>query len=90
MLLKIPSNKDNDNDYTTAIVLFIRTRNRSGNTVPCQYPLQPHNSSPFTKTLTKMDAISSSFINKTCVSPNSYLPVIDSLLVWLQHGCKVT
>ena len=37
-----------------------------------------------------MDAITDFPINKTRVDPNPYLPVIESLPDWLQHGCKVT
>ena len=75
MSLKIPSNKD-DNYYTTDIVSSIPIRNPSGNTVPFQYPLQLHDGSTFTNTLTEMDAIANSPINKTSVAPNPYLPVV--------------
>ena len=89
MPLKIPSNKDDNGDYTTAIVSSIPIREPSVNTVPYQYLLQLHDGSTFTKTLTEMDVISDSPTNKTRVAPNPYLPVVDSLPAWFQHGCKV-
>ena len=90
MPLKIPSNEDDNENYTTAIVSSIPIRDPSGNTVPCQYLLQIHNGYTFTKTLTKLDAISDSPINKTWVAPNTSLPVVDSLTAWIQHGYKFT
>ena len=89
MLFNIGSN-EYDDEYTTAIILSIHIRDPSGNTIPCQYLLQLHDGSTFTKTLTKIDAIANSPINKTCVAPNPYLPVINSLPAWLQHRCKIT
>ena len=88
--LKIPSNKDNNNNYTTATVSSIPIRDLPGNTVTCKYLLHLHDVYTFTKTLTKMDAIADSPINKTRFAPNPYLLVINSLPAWLQHGCKVT
>ena len=90
MPLKIPSTKNDDDDYTTAIVSSISICDPSGNTIPYQYLLQLHDSSIFTKTLTEMDVIADSPINKTRVAPTPYLPFLDSLPAWLQHGCKVT
>ena len=52
MLLKIPSNKDEDDNYTTAIVSSIPIQDPSGNNVPFQYLLQLQDGSTFTKTLT--------------------------------------
>ena len=52
MPLKIPSNKDDGNDYITAIVSSIPIHDLSDNTVPCQYLLQIHDGSTFIKTLT--------------------------------------
>ena len=86
MSLKIPSNEDDDDNYTTAIVSSIPIRNPSGNTVPCQYLLQLHDGSTFTKILTEMDVIANSPINKNRAAPNPSLPVVDSLPAWLQHG----
>ena len=37
-----------------------------------------------------MDKLVDSPINTTQSVPNPSLPLIDSLPVWLQHGCKVT
>ena len=90
MPLKIPINKDDNGDYTTAIVSSIPIREPSVNTVPYQYLLQLHDGSTFTKTLTEMDVIADFPINKTRGAPTPYLPVLDSLPAWLQHGCKVT
>ena len=94
MPLKTPSNEDNnnnnENNYTTAIFSFIPIRDLLDNTVPCQFILQLHDSSTFTKTLTKMDAIADSPIDKTRVAPNPSLPVVDSPPAWLQHGYKIT
>ena len=56
MPLKIPSNEDDDKNYTTDIVSSIPIRDPSGNTVPCQYLLQLHDGSTFTKALTRMNA----------------------------------
>ena len=85
MPLKIPSNEENNNNYTTATALFIPIRDPSGNIVTCQYILQIYDGSIFTKTLTEMDVIANSPIKKTRVAPNPYLPVIVSLPAWLQH-----
>ena len=82
MPIKISSNKDNDN-YTMDIVSYISIRDPSGNTVPYQYLLQLHDGTIFTKTLTEMDVIAASPINKTRVASNPYLPVVDSLPAWL-------
>ena len=54
MSLKIPSNKDDNNNFTTAIVSSIPIRNPTRNTVPWQCILQLHGGSTVTKTLTKM------------------------------------
>ena len=90
MPLNIPSNEDNKDNFTTAIVSFILIRDPSGNTVPYQYILQLHGGSTFTKTLTEMDVIADSSINKTRVNPNPSLPVVDSLPARIQHSCKLT
>ena len=90
MPLKIPSNKDDDNNYTTSVVSSIPIRDLLGITVPCQYLLQIHDGSTFTKILTKMNAITNFPINKTRVAPNPSLPVVESLPAWLQHCFKVT
>ena len=90
MPLKIPSGKDPAEDYTTAIVSSIPIRDSEGATVPSQYLLQLHDGTTLTKTLSEMDEIADSPINKTAVSPSPSLPILDSLPSWLQHGSKVT
>ena len=90
MPLKTSIKKDDNNHYTTSIVLSIPIHDLSGVTVPCHYLLQIHDGSTFTMILTKMDAITNSPINKTRVTPNPSLPIVESLPAWLQHGFKVT
>ena len=69
-----------------AIVSSIPIRDPYVNTVPYKYLLQLHDSSTFTNNLTKMYEIYNSPINKTRVAPNPYLPVVDYLPAWIQHG----
>ena len=83
MPLKTPINKYDGNNYTTDIVVSTPIHYLEGNTMPYQYLIQIHDGSTFTKSLTKMDVIADSPINKTRVAPNPSLPVVDSLPAWL-------
>ena len=90
MPLKLQRNDDNDDDFTTTIVSSIPDCDPADSVLPHQCMLQLHDGTTITRTLSEMDEITDSMINKTKAPPTPSFPFIDVLPSWLQHGSKVT
>ena len=80
---------DNNSDIVTTIISSIPIQNTEGSIIPDQYQLQAPNGSTIRKNLAEIDELADTPANKF-IPVDFPLPLVTSLLVWLQRKSKVS